>query len=291
MSKAKKATRVEPAATIVAYKGFSADWKCRDFQFKVGESYTHKGKISLCNSGFHACEFPLDVWNYYPPQNGNQAALVALGGASDEKEKDSKRVGQSITIKASLDIAALVSASVEWVFNKAKETGAGNVASGDSSTAASSGYSSTAASSGYSSTAASSGYYSTAASSGYYSTAASSGDSSTAASSGYYSTAASSGDSSTAASSGYSSTAASSGDSSTAASSGDSSTAACDTNGFACVAGIGGRVKGALCSALSCGYRDSEKRNRIAVAYVGENGIKPDVWYSINDAGEFQEVK
>ena len=228
MSKAKKATRVEPAATIVAYKGFSADWKCRDFQFKVGESYTHKGKISLCNSGFHACEFPLDVWNYYPPQNGNQAALVALGGASDEKEKDSKRVGQSITIKASLDIAALVSASVEWVFNKAKETGAGNVASGDSSTAASSGYSSTAASSG---------------------------------------------------------------DSSTAASSGDSSTAACDTNGFACVAGIGGRVKGALCSALSCGYRDSEKRNRIAVAYVGENGIKPDVWYSINDAGEFQEVK
>ena len=210
MSKAKKATRVEPAATIVAYKGFSADWKCRDFQFKVGESYTHEEKISLCNSGFHACEFPLDVWNYYPPQNGNQAALVALGGASDEKEKDSKRVGQSITIKASLDIAALVSASVEWVFNKAKETGAGNVASGN---------------------------YSTAASSGNY------------------------------------------------------STAACDTNGFACVAGIGGRVKGALCSALSCGYRDSEKRNRIAVAYVGENGIKPDVWYSINDAGEFQEVK
>ena len=264
MSKAKKATRVEPAATIVAYKGFSADWKCRDFQFKVGESYTHEEKISLCNSGFHACEFPLDVWNYYPPQNGNQAALVALGGASDEKEKDSKRVGQSITIKASLDIAALVSASVEWVFNKAKETGAGNVASGDSSTAASSGYSSTAASSGDSSTAASSGYSSTAASSGY---------------------------SSTAASSGYYSTAASSGDSSKAASSGNYSTAACDTNGFACVAGIGGRVKGALGSALSCGYRDSEKRNRIAVAYVGENGIKPDVWYSINDAGEFQEVK
>ena len=246
MSKAKKATRVEPAATIVAYKGFSADWKCRDFQFKVGESYTHEEKISLCNSGFHACEFPLEVWNYYPPQNGNQAALVALGGASDEKEKDSKRVGQSITIKASLDIAALVSASVEWVFNKAKETGAGNVASGYSSTAASSGN---------------------------------------------YSKAASSGNSSTAASSGYSSTAASSGNASTAASSGNASTAACDTNGFACVAGIGGRVKGALGSALSCGYRDSEKRNRIAVAYVGENGIKPDVWYSINDAGEFQEVK
>ena len=96
-----------------------------------------------------------------------------------------------------------------------------------------------------------------------------------------------SGDSSTAASSGNYSTAASSGYSSTAASSGNYSKAACDTNGFACVAGIGRAVKGNAGSALACGYQDAEGKNRIAVAYVGENGIEADTWYQPNQAGEW----
>ena len=108
--------------------------------------------------------------------------------------------------------------------------------------------------------------------------AASSGDNSTAASSGYNSTAASSGN--------YS-TAASSGDNSTAASSGDNSTAACYTNGFACIAGVYGQVRGNEGSALSLGYIDENEKNRIAVAYVGENGIEPGVWYKVNNKGEF----
>ena len=87
--------------------------------------------------------------------------------------------------------------------------------------------------------------------------------------------------------SGNSSKAASSGDSSTAASSGDSSKAACDTSGFACVAGIGRAVKGNAGSALSCGYQDAEGKKRIAVAYVGENGIEADTWYQPNQSGEW----
>ena len=200
---------------IVAYKGFDKDWSCRGFEFEVGKTYTHDGKISICNSGFHACECPLDIWSYYPPVDGNQAAQVELVGVSDENQGDSKRVGKSITIKAALTIAGLVSAQVEWC---QKHADAKNIASGYSSTAASSGYSSKAASSG------------------------------------------------------------------------DYSKAACDTNGFACVAGVGGRVKGNEGSALSLGYVDDKKRNRIAVAYVGENGIKPNVYYVLNDRNEFEEA-
>jgi hypothetical protein len=136
-----------------------------------------------------------------------------------------------------------------------------------------------------------SGDYSTAASSGDSSTAASSGDYSKAASSGNSSTAASSGDSSTAASSGDSSTAASSGDYSKAASSGNSSTAACDTNGFACVAGVGGRVRGNAGSALSLGYKDRNGRLRIATGYVGESGIEAGVWYAANELGEMVKAE
>jgi hypothetical protein len=229
--------------TIVAYKGFDANWKCRYFQFEVGKTYKHDGDVKLCSSGFHACEFPMDVWNYYPPVDGNNIALVELGGVTEEKENDSKRVGNSIRIKASLSIAYIVSASVEWISKSAEKYG--KKSSGDYSKAASSGNYSKAASSGYSSKAASSGYSSTAASSGNYSKAASSGD--------------------------Y-------------------SKAACDTNGFACVAGIKGSVKGNAGSALSLGYADAQNRNRIAVAYVGENGIKANVFYRLDDEGNFAEV-
>ena len=268
---------------LIAYKGFNADWTCRGMQFEIGKTYTHDGPIKLCENGFHACETPLDVWNYYPPI-ASKFAMVELGGVAESKSNDTKRVGSFMAIKAALDIAGLVNAQIEWT---RKIAGDKNIASGNSSTAASSGDYSTAASSGDYSTAASSGDSSKAASSGYSSKAASSGDSSTAASSGDYSTAASSGYSSKAASSGYSSTAASSGNSSKAASSGDYSKAACDTNGFACVAGANGMAKGNAGSALSLGYVDGKKRLRIAVAYVGEDGIAPDTWYRVDSSGHF----
>ena len=153
-----------------AYKGFNNDMTCRGFQFEIGKTYTHDGKIKLCESGFHSCEAPLDVFNFYPPTA--LFAEVELDGVSEETHKqDTKRVSKSLTVKAAIDIAGLVKAQIEWCSKK-------------SDTTIAEGYSSTAASSGYSSTAASSGYYSTAASSGDSSTAASSGDSSTAESNG-----------------------------------------------------------------------------------------------------------
>ena len=155
-----------------AYKAFNHDMTCRGFQFEVGKTYTHAGEVSLCNAGFHACEAPLDVLGYYPPTA--MFAEVELGGDSNEKSSDTKRVGKSITVKDGLNIAGLVSAQIEWV---SKQDDA-NISSGNYSTAASSGYYSKAASSGNSSKAASSGDSSTAASSGDCSTAASSGYSS-----------------------------------------------------------------------------------------------------------------
>ena len=134
-----------------AYKAFNHDMTCRGFQFEIGKTYTHAGEVSLCNAGFHACEAPLDVLGYYPPTA--MFAEVELGGVSNEKSSDTKRVGKSITVKDGLNIAGLVSAQIEWV---SKQDDA-NISSGNSSTAASSGDCSTAASSGYSSKASADG--------------------------------------------------------------------------------------------------------------------------------------
>jgi hypothetical protein len=35
---------------IISVKGFGLDWKCRDFQFALGQTHEHKGKVSACNT-------------------------------------------------------------------------------------------------------------------------------------------------------------------------------------------------------------------------------------------------
>jgi hypothetical protein len=279
---------------VTGYKGFDKNLRCREFQYEIGKSYEHGGDVSLCASGFHFCESPLDAFNYYPP-GASRYAVVEAEDVSDKKEGDSKRVCRKLKIVREITLAELTEDAVSQIQEAWKKTDGKlkeiAASSGDSSTAASSGDSSTAASSGHSSTAASSGHSSTAASSGHSSKAASSGNSSKAASSGNYSKAASSGDYSKAASSGDYSTAASSGDSSKAASSGNYSTvAATGSATIAMAAGSGCEVSAGENGCFATAYWDEKsKRLRILVGYVGENGIEAETAYLIED-GKFVKV-
>lgn len=73
------------------YKGTDKDMRCRGLQYEIGKPAVVEGDISMCNNGLHACEMPLDVFNYYPPCN-SRYFVGELDGVSNEQSGDSKRL-------------------------------------------------------------------------------------------------------------------------------------------------------------------------------------------------------
>ena len=103
------------------YKGFDKDLKCRDFQYEIGKTY-EEPTAELCEKGFHACEYPLDVFGYYAPGGMSRYCEVDLDDVSDKKSnEDSKRCGKKIAVKAEIGIAGLVKAAVDFVMENIKD--------------------------------------------------------------------------------------------------------------------------------------------------------------------------
>ena len=152
MTTAAKKPRPKKAETsLVCYKAFDKNLACRDFQYEVGKTYTIDGDPEICSRGFHACEHPFDVFNYYPL--GSRVARVTLSGKLDRQDGDSKVCGASITIDAELTVPEFVKAAVAWIVKAAKK----NVATGYSGHAAATGDWGHAAATGYSGHAAATG--------------------------------------------------------------------------------------------------------------------------------------
>jgi hypothetical protein len=201
---------------IKGYKAYNNDMTCRGIKFEEGKEYK-TDRALICNEGYHFCENPLDVLNYYDLCDSKFSEVMSLPNSDiDKSNDDSKRCTTNIKIGAKLNLPAFIKASFEFIYNSVK-----NKKDGDSSKVATSGDYSKVATSGDCSQVATSGKYSKVATSGVYSKVATSGNSSKVATSGYYSKVATSGDSSKVATSGYYSKVATSGDSSKVATSGD----------------------------------------------------------------------
>ena len=103
------------------YKGFNKDMTCRGFQYEEGKAYEHDGEVKACESGFHACEYPLDCFGYYDPSK-SVFHEVEQDGVIVKDGDDTKVASSKIKIGARLDIAGLVNASIEYVKEKASKT-------------------------------------------------------------------------------------------------------------------------------------------------------------------------
>ncbi|EMZ1755793.1 hypothetical protein ABC356_003965 [Salmonella enterica] len=160
---------------IVTFKGFNKDLKCRDFQFEIGKTFHHDGKVEACGSGFHACECPFDVFSYYPPAESRYAETISFGVTDRKEEGDTKIASASITIKAELTLPQFIQRGIEWIWSKIDKSLEQQIMTGDWSAATNTGYQSAATNTGNRSAATNTGDRSAAEVSGSQSVAASLG--------------------------------------------------------------------------------------------------------------------
>ncbi|ECV4144718.1 hypothetical protein CNO03_15305 [Salmonella enterica subsp. enterica serovar Kentucky] len=314
---------------IVTFKGFNKDLTCRDFQFAIGETFHHDGKVEACGSGFHACECPFDVFSYYPPAESRYAETISFGVIDREEEGDTKIASASITIKSELTLPQFIQRGIEWIWskidksleqqimtgNRSAATNTGNRSAatntGDWSAATNTGYQSAATNTGNRSAATNTGNRSAATNTGYRSAATNTGDWSAATNTGYQSAATNTGNRSAATNTGYQSAATNTGNRSAATNTGYRSAAtntgyqsaatntgdlsAAEVSGSQSVAaslGIEGKARASEGGAIVLCYRDEDgELIHIRASKVGENGIMPDIWYQLNEDGEFVECE
>ena len=220
---------------IKGFKGFDKDLKCRDFQYEVGKEYS-TDKAITCKTGFHYCENPFDVFQYYAPcdntGNLNRFCEVEGSGLFDNSNKD-KTCCTHLNVKCEIGLQGLIKAGLKFILDRVKWDDNKQSNTGDCSAATNTGYKSAATNTGYKSAAMNTGYYSAATNTGACSAAMNTGAYSAATNTGYKSAAMNTGDCSAATNTGDCSAATNTGDCSAATNTGDCSAA---TNTGACSA-------------------------------------------------------
>ena len=105
-----------------AFKGFNKDLTCRGYQYEEGKEF-HTERAECCDTGFHACEYPLDCFGYYDPAH-SVFHEVELSGEMDKSRDNTKVCATDIKIGARLSIAGLVKMAIDFTMSKvSKEAG------------------------------------------------------------------------------------------------------------------------------------------------------------------------
>jgi hypothetical protein len=299
-TKGAEQTAEAKAEVVEAVKAFSLDWTCRGYQYEVGKTYEHDGEVMACHGGFHACENPLDTFAYYEPGR-SRFALVEMSGEFSRHADDSKIASGRIKIKAEIGIPEIVSRTIAWITARCTPADAKH-ATGDRSASSATGYSSASSATGYRSASSATGdrsassatgNSSASSATGYRSASSATGNSSASSATGDSSASSATGDSSASSATGYSSASSATGDSSASSATGYRS--ASSASGIAAVAmsiGRFGKARGSDGAAIVLVYHNDDGTLRhIFASKVGENGIKPDVFYTLDADGKPEEVQ
>ena len=267
--------------TIIGFKGFDKELKCRDYQYEVGKEFEEKGKIKACSNGFHFCENPFDVLGYYPPssEKGSSRYCIVKGSGNIDRHGDDTKVACSkLHISAEIGLKGIIEAGVKFILDKVNWKDNKGSNTGDQSVATNTGYQSAATNTGDRSAATNTGDRSAATNTGDQSAATNTGDQSAATNTGYRSAATNTGDQSAATNTGYQSAATNTGDRSAAEVTGKES--------IAIVTGKDSKAKGIIGCWIVLTERGEWDGNvypikEVKAVRVDGEIIKPDTYYKL----------
>ena len=280
-------TRVDGGPVITAFKGFDKNMHCRGFQYEVGKTYVHTGDVKACHAGFHACEHPLNVFNYYGPSESRFALVELSGEISREQNGDTKIAAGSITIKAELAIPELIESAIKWVMNRC--TPEGQAATGFQGAASATGFQGAALAAGEQGAALAAGKQGAALATGFRGAALATGEQGAASATGFRGAASATGNQGAASATGFRGAALATGNQGAALATGNQGAAASATGAesVAIASGSGGMASASAGCAIFLVRRDDDYRiTHVFASKVGENGIRPDVFYTLDEFGK-----
>ena len=278
---------------MIGYKGFDKDFKCRDFQYEVGQTYKLDGEMELCKCGFHFCDTPLAVFEYYPPTKSRYALVEAAGKITSDKEHkfctDEIKIVEELTLEEFVQEAVKLNGDSMATSRDCRST---TISIGDCSLATSTSYCSTATNTGYRSAATSTGFRSVATNTGDCSAATSTGKCSAVANTGFRSVAMTKDDCSAATNTGNCSLAITKGNRSMAANTGDWSAAiVTDEDSIAFVTGRESKAKGSIgCWLVLTEWDNIGRIIEVKAVKVDGEKIKADTFYMLK-GGQVVEVE
>lgn len=109
---------MENKKKIRGYKGFNENLICFGFHYELGKTFVHEGEVICCSSGFHLCENPLDVFNYYTPSDSRYCIVYGYGHVDNSDKIDSKLCVEKIDISEEIGVEGIVKEGIKYIENK-----------------------------------------------------------------------------------------------------------------------------------------------------------------------------
>ena len=110
------------------YKAFKKGLICdptgkKPFQFAENTVFEQDEEATVCKSGFHFCENPLDTLEYYPliDDNGELTEFAEVEALDEVKTEGNKSVTRKLKIGAKLTLAGFIKASFDVMYESIKK--------------------------------------------------------------------------------------------------------------------------------------------------------------------------
>jgi len=282
---------------VKGFKGFDAGLVCNPggnkFQYAENSEFTMDKNPLLCNHGFHFCEQPLDVFNYYPPSKGREYATVEAFG--ETQKEGNKTATNKLRVNTKLSIGNLFKLHFDLVFDKIKADENTLVTAGSeahANTAGNYAHANTAGSEAHANTAGNYAHANTAGSEAHANTAGSEAHANTAGNYAHANTAGNYAHANTAGNYAHANTAGSEAHANTAGNYAHASVKG--PNSIASSLGVMGQAKGSLgCWIVVTEWKREQDYSwsivEVKATKVDGDAIKPDTFYKLQD-GQFIEA-